>query len=219
MNLLIIGAPGTGKGTMSGLIVDKYHVVHVSTGDMLRDAVANKTEVGLKANEFMQKGELVPDSVIHDIITEWLSNADLSNGFLFDGYPRSRAQAEDLDAILKKLNMKIDHVINLELDEELLKSRITGRRICKNCKEIYHTVTKKPAVEGVCDKCGGELYQRKDDTLESLTTRLDAYHKSTEPVIEFYDKMNLVSSINADQSIDSVFDSIKAVVGGVNDNN
>lgn len=218
MNLLIIGAPGTGKGTMSGLIVEKYHVVHVSTGDMLRDAVANKTEVGLKANEFMQKGELVPDSVIHDIITEWLSNADLSNGFLFDGYPRSKAQAEDLDEILKGLNMKIDHVINLELDEELLKSRITGRRICKNCKEIYHIVTNKPAVEGVCDKCGGELYQRKDDTLESLITRLDAYHKSTEPVIEFYDKMNLVSSINADQSIDGVFDSIKAVVGGVNDN-
>ena len=218
MNLLIIGAPGTGKGTMSGLIVEKYHVVHVSTGDMLRDAVANKTEVGLKANEFMQKGELVPDSVIHDIITEWLSNADLSNGFLFDGYPRSKAQAEDLDEILKGLNMKIDHVINLELDEELLKSRITGRRICKNCKEIYHIVTKKPAVEGICDKCGGELYQRKDDTLESLITRLDAYHKSTEPVIEFYDKMNLVSSINADQSIDGVFDSIKAVVGGVNDN-
>lgn len=212
MNLLIIGAPGTGKGTMSARIVEEYNVCHVSTGDMLRDAVANQTAVGLKANEYMQSGQLVPDSVIHDIISEWLASADLGNGFLFDGYPRTAAQAEDLESILKELGLKIDHVLNLELNEELLKKRITGRRICKNCKEIYHIETKKPKVEGVCDKCGSELIQRKDDTLESLVTRLESYHKSTEPVIDFYDRMGIVSSIDADQSFDGVFESIKSVL-------
>ena len=213
MNLLIIGAPGTGKGTMSTLIVDEYKVVHVSTGDMLREAVAQKTAVGLKANEYMVKGQLVPDSIIHDIISERLSQDDIKQGFLFDGYPRTYEQAVDLDVILKELHMDIDCVINLNLDEEVLKKRITGRRVCNKCKEIYHVESKPSKVEGICDKCGGELIQRKDDTLESLSTRLEAYHASTQPVIEYYQKMDLVKEVNADQKPAEVFADIKAILG------
>ena len=183
-------AQGTGKGTMSALIKENYDVVHVSTGDMLREAVAEKTEVGLKAAEYMNKGALVPDEVIHDIILERLSKDDIKKGFLFDGYPRTLEQAIDLDKILETLNMKIDHVLNLEVDEEILDERITGRRICTKCKEIYHIKNKPPKVEGICDVCGGELMQRKDDTLEALSARLEAYYSSTKPVIDHYESLD-----------------------------
>ena len=213
MNLLIMGAPGTGKGTMSALIKDEYHVVHVSTGDMLREAIADKTEIGLKAQEYMAKGALVPDEIIHGIIYERLQKDDMKNGFLFDGYPRTIEQAIDLDNILNSLGMKIDAVINLGVDDEVLKERIVGRRTCSKCKEIYHVKTKPSKVEGVCDICGGELTQRKDDTLEALTTRLEAYYASTKPVIGYYEKMGLVSNINADQSREDVFKDIKSILG------
>ena len=183
-----MGAPGTGKGTMSALIKDSYDVVHVSTGDMLRQAVAEKTAVGLKAQEYMNKGALVPDEIIHDIILERLAKDDIRKGFLFDGYPRTLEQAVDLDKILDTLDMKIDRVINLEVGDEILKDRITGRRTCKDCKEIYHIRNKAPKVEGICDVCGGELVQRKDDTLEALSTRLETYYASTRPVIEYYER-------------------------------
>ena len=213
MNILIMGAPGTGKGTMSALIKEHYDVVHVSTGDMLRQAVAEKTEVGLKAQEYMNKGALVPDEIIHDIILERLAKDDIKKGFLFDGYPRTLEQAVDLDRILETLNMKIDHVINLEVDDEILKDRITGRRTCKNCKEIYHIRNKAPKVEGICDVCGGELIQRKDDTLEALSTRLEAYYASTKPVIEYYEKTGLVSSIDGSKPADKVFEDIRSLLG------
>ena len=212
MNLLIMGAPGTGKGTMSNILVEKYGLVHVSTGDMLREAVANKTPVGLKAEEYMNKGALVPDEIIHDIILERLSKDDIKQGFLFDGYPRTLAQAEDLQTILDELNMPIDSVINLNVDDEIIKGRITGRRICKSCGAIYHTANKPSKVEGVCDECGGELYQRKDDTLESLSTRLEAYHSSTKPVIEYYEKMGLVNNIDASKGVNDVFEQIKSIL-------
>ena len=213
MNLLIMGAPGTGKGTMSALIKDEYHVVHVSTGDMLREAVNEKTAVGLKAQEYMGKGSLVPDEIIHEIIFERLQKDDMKNGFLFDGYPRTNEQAVDLDEILKSLNMKIDKVINLNVDDEVLKERIVGRRTCSKCKEIYHIKNKPSKVEGICDVCGGELIQRKDDTLEALSNRLDSYYASTKPVIEYYEKMGLVSNINSDQLPEKVFEDIKSVLG------
>jgi len=213
MNLLIMGAPGTGKGTMSKLIVDEFGVKHVSTGDMLRSAVSEGTEVGLKAQEYMSKGALVPDEIIHDIIVEYLGKADLGEGFLFDGYPRTYAQAVDLDNILKELDLKIDLVINLNVDEDVLAERITTRRICKKCGEIYNIRNKNPKVEGVCDVCGGQVYQRKDDTLESLQTRLSEYHKNTEPVIEYYENAGLVRQINGEQgSADKVFEEVKAVI-------
>ncbi|MBR0462103.1 MAG: adenylate kinase [Erysipelotrichaceae bacterium] len=213
MNILIMGAPGTGKGTMSALIKEHYDVVHVSTGDMLRQAVAEKTEVGLKAQEYMNKGALVPDEVIHDIILERLAKDDIKKGFLFDGYPRTLEQAIDLDKILESLNMKIDHIIDLKVDDEILKDRITGRRTCKDCKEIYHIKNKPSKVEGVCDVCGGELIQRKDDTLEALSTRLEAYYASTKPVIEYYEKTGLVKTIDASKKAEEVFEDIKSVLG------
>ena len=186
MNLLIIGAPGAGKGTMSELILDKFNLVHVSTGDMLRAAVKNGTPVGLKAQEYMNRGELVPDEVIHDIIVERLSQDDIEQGFLFDGYPRTKNQAVDLDEILKSLNKKIDCVINLNIEDEVLVKRITGRRLCPECGEIYNIYLKPSKKDGICDKCGSELIQRKDDNLESLKVRLSEYHKNTQPVIEYY---------------------------------
>ncbi|MCR5096846.1 MAG: adenylate kinase [Erysipelotrichaceae bacterium] len=215
MNLLIIGAPGAGKGTMSDLILKNFPLVHVSTGDMLRAAVKNGTEVGLKAQEYMNKGELVPDEVIHDIIVERLSQDDIDNGFLFDGYPRTGAQAEDLDVILKQIGKKIDCVINLQIaDEELIK-RITGRRLCPNCGEIYNIYFFAPEKEGVCNKCGGELIQRKDDNLESLQVRLAEYHKNTQPVIEYYEAMDLVRHVDASRGIDEVFDDVKSILEGL----
>lgn len=208
-----MGAPGTGKGTMSALIKDSYDVVHVSTGDMLRQAVAEKTAVGLKAQEYMNKGALVPDEIIHDIILERLAKDDIRKGFLFDGYPRTLEQAVDLDKILDTLDMKIDRVINLEVGDEILKDRITGRRTCKDCKEIYHIRNKAPKVEGICDVCGGELVQRKDDTLEALSTRLETYYASTRPVIEYYERKGLVSTIDAAKAADRVFEDIRSVLG------
>jgi adenylate kinase len=215
MNLLIIGAPGAGKGTMSELILEKYHLVHVSTGDMLRAAVKAGTPVGLKAQEYMNKGALVPDEVIHDIIVERLSQDDMEAGFLFDGYPRTGNQAEDLDSILKQIGKKIDCVINLNIaDEELIK-RITGRRLCPTCGEIYNIYFKPTQKEGICDKCGAELIQRKDDNLESLEVRLSEYHKNTQPVIEYYEKAGIVRHVDASKGVDEVFADIKAALEGL----
>ena len=215
MNLLIIGAPGAGKGTMSELILEKYHLVHVSTGDMLRAAVKAGTPVGLKVQEYMNKGALVPDEVIHDIITERLSQDDMEAGFLFDGYPRTENQAIDLDSILKEIGKKIDCVINLNIaDEELIK-RITGRRLCPVCGEIYNIYFKPTAKEGICDKCGAELTQRKDDNLESLEVRLSEYHKNTQPVIEYYEKEGIVRHVDASNSVDKVFADIVTSLEGL----
>ena len=214
MNILIMGAPGTGKGTMSQLIKEHYDVVHVSTGDMLRQAVENKTALGLKVQEYMSAGALVPDEVIHNIILERLAKDDIKKGFLFDGYPRTVKQAIDLDEILGKLNMNIDFIINLDVDVEILKERITGRRTCRNCKEIYHIKNMPPKVEGTCDLCGGELITREDDTLEALMNRLDEYYASTKPVIDYYEKTGLVHNIDGGRDANEVFEDIKAILGG-----
>ena len=215
MNLLIIGAPGAGKGTMSDLLINTYHLVHVSTGDMLRAAVKAGTPVGLKAQEYMNKGALVPDEVIHDIIVERLSQDDIKAGFLFDGYPRTIAQAQDLDLILKEIGLKIDAVINLNIEDDELIKRITGRRLCPTCGEIFNIYYKAPANEGVCDKCGAELITRKDDNLESLTVRLQEYHKNTQPVIEYYEKAGLVANVDAKQGVDEVFGDIRKLLEGL----
>ncbi len=215
MNLLIIGAPGAGKGTMSDLIINTYHLVHVSTGGMLRAAVKAGTPVGLKAQEYMNKGALVPDEVIHDIIVERLSADDMEAGFLFDGYPRTVNQAQDLDSILKEVGKKIDCVINMNIEDEELVKRITGRRLCPVCGEIFNIYYKAPEKEGICDKCGAKLIQRKDDNLESLTVRLQEYHKNTQPVIEYYEESGLVKHVDATKSVEGVFDEIRSVLKGL----
>ena len=215
MNLLIIGAPGAGKGTMSERIMDDYHLIHVSTGDMLRAAVKNETAVGLKAQEYMNRGELVPDEIIHDIIVERFSQDDMEAGFLFDGYPRTYAQAVDLDEILKQLGKKLDCVINLNIEDQELIERITGRRLCPACGEIYNIFTKPSKVEGVCDRCGESLIQRKDDNLESLQVRLSEYHKNTQPVIEYYQELGIVKDVDASQDKEDVYSDIRDILEGL----
>lgn len=213
MNLLIMGAPGVGKGTMSQFIVDYLKVIHVSTGDMLRSAIAEKSPVGLKAQEYMANGNLVPDEIIHDIIVERLSKDDIKQGFLFDGYPRTLEQAKDLTTILSELNMKIDAVINLDVADEVVVKRITGRRICPKCGNIHNIYFKAPKVEGICDECGAELTTRADDNEESLRVRLEAYHRQTQPVIDYYKQDGNVKDIDADKIPAEVFESIKAALG------
>lgn len=215
MNLLIIGAPGVGKGTMSRFLVANYSLVHVSTGDMLRQAIADQTPVGKLAATYMDKGELVPDEVIHNIIVERLSKDDIKQGFLFDGYPRTVAQAIDLTNILNELNMKIDAVINLQVEDEVVIKRITGRRICNKCGSIYNIYYGAPKLENICDNCGETLTIRKDDNLESLQIRLSEFHKNTAPVIDYYEQRNLVSNVNADQKREEEFEDIKKILEGL----
>ena len=213
MNILIMGGPGAGKGTMSAKIVEKYNVCHISTGDIFRSEIGNQTELGMMAKSYMDKGLLVPDEVTNQMVKSYLENLeDKKNGFLLDGYPRTIDQAKAFDALSEGSDLAIDTVIAMELDFSVLSGRITGRRLCRNCGDIYHMVTKPPKQEGVCDNCGGELYQRKDDTEESLKVRLYEYSRQTEPVLDFYEKKGLVKHINADQPIEKVWQDVQAAL-------
>jgi len=209
MNVLIMGPAGSGKGTMSDIIIDEFPITHISTGDMLRAAIKSGTKVGNEAKKFMDEGKLVPDSVILKMVEERLSEDDCKNGFLFDGFPRTLVQAKAFDAMLLKNNKKVDVVINLTVDFDALSSRITGRRLCKNCGAIYHIVNQPPLTEGICNVCGSELYQRSDDTIEQLTVRLDEHNKLTKPVLAYYENQNIVKNINASQPIDEVYADVK----------
>ena len=213
MNILIMGGPGAGKGTMSAKIVEKYNVCHISTGDIFRSEIGNQTELGMMAKSYMDKGLLVPDEVTNQMVKRYLENLeDKKKGFLLDGYQRTIDQSKAFDALSEGSDLAIDTVIAMELDFSVLSGRITGRRLCRNCGEIYHMVTKPPKQEGVCDNCGGELYQRKDDTEESLKVRLDEYSRQTEPVLDFYEKKGLVKHINADQPIEKVWQDVQAAL-------
>ena len=206
------GGPGAGKGTMSAKIVEKYHVNHISTGNIFRSEIKNQTELGLKAKSYTEKGLLVPDEVTNPMVKSFLEKLDNKNGYLLDGYPRTLDQAKVFDELTAGSDLAVEKVIALELDFEVLKERITGRRICKNCEEIYHVTNHPSKVEGVCDKCGGELYQRKDDTVESLQVRLGEYSESTEPVLAYYEAKGLLTRVNADQPIESVWQDVMAAL-------
>lgn len=204
-----MGPAGAGKGTMSDLILKEYDIPHISTGDMLRDNVRNNTELGNLAKSYMDAGNLVPDDVIIAMVEKRLQEDDCQKGYLLDGFPRTLVQAEAFEKIENKIGKPVECVIALEVGFDTLVERIPGRRICPKCGAIYHIHNKPSKVEGICDVCGSELTQRKDDTVEQLTVRMDGYEKSTKPVIDFYDKRGIVSYIDASQETAAVFEKVK----------
>ena len=206
-----MGPAGSGKGTQSEKIVEKYGVVHLSTGDMFRAAISNETETGLKAKEYINAGKLVPDKITINLVKERLLESDIKEkGFLLDGFPRTVEQGIALKQLLEEISMPLDIIIDLDVDEEILAKRITGRRMCKKCGAIYHIENKPPKVEGICDLDGGELYQRSDDTRESLKVRLEEYHKLTAPVRDYFEGKAKIVDINATQSVEEVFEDVDA---------
>ena len=213
-NIVIFGAPGAGKGTQAEKIIENYQIPHISTGDMFRKAIKDQTELGMEAKRYMDQGALVPDHVTIGIVKDRLSESDCKSGFLLDGFPRTVDQAKALDEILTSLDSKIDYVINIDVDLDILKERLTGRRICRSCGATYHMVFNPPAVAGTCDKCGGELYQRKDDNEETVGNRLDVYVSQTKPLLDYYSLAGNLVNINGQQSIDLVFAEIQDVLGG-----
>jgi adenylate kinase len=208
-----MGLPGAGKGTQAERIVEQYGIPHISTGDMFRAAMKEGTELGLQAKSFMDKGELVPDEVTIGIVRERLSKDDCQKGFLLDGFPRTVPQADALENLLVDLNKKIDFVINITVDKDLLMARLTGRRICKECGSTYHLVFNPPKEEGVCDRCGGELYQRADDNEETVHNRLEVNIKQQEPLLNFYEAKGYLRTIDGQQDINKVFADIKHLLG------
>ena len=212
MNILIMGPAGSGKGTMSDYIVKEFNIPHISTGDMLRENVKNQTPLGIQAKVLMDQGKLVPDDVVNAMVKERLLQDDCKNGFLMDGFPRTLNQAQALEEICATIGKPIDKVINLEVDFDALATRITGRRVCKNCKATYHITFNKPKVEGICDVCGSPLVQRSDDTIEQLKVRLQEHEKNTKPALEFYGAKGLVQDIDASAQMETVWASIKSAL-------
>ena len=208
MNLILLGAPGAGKGTQAEILVEKLGIPAISTGNMLREAIANGTPVGLQAKHYMDNGLLVPDEVILGIVAERVAQPDCAKGFILDGVPRTLAQAEALEA----KNVRIDHVVSIEIDDSVIEGRMTGRRVCSKCGASYHIVANPPKSEGVCDSCGSELIIRKDDAPETVRRRLDVYHAETEVLKEFYQKLGKLRIVEGNQPIeDANRDILKAI--------
>jgi len=207
-NIILMGPPGAGKGTLAKQLKEELHLVHISTGDMFRDAIKAQTELGILAQSYINRGDLVPDDVTIGLVKERLSQPDCANGFLLDGFPRTLPQAEALSEMTKEISREIDVVINLECDNKELIRRISGRRVCRNCGAPYHIVTLLPKVEGVCDLCGGELYQRKDDNEEALKVRLEHYVQDTKPLLDYYAKKGLLESFDSLVGKEQLFDEV-----------
>lgn len=204
MRAILLGPPGAGKGTQAETIVNEFKIPHVSTGDMFRKNIKEETELGKRVKEFLDKGALVPDELTIEIVKDRLLQDDCKNGFLLDGFPRTIEQANALDKVLGDMGQKLDSVVNIQVDSKLLVDRAVGRRICKDCGQTYHIIYNKPKKEGICDKCGGELYQRKDDTEETVANRINVYQEQTKPLIEYYTKKGIILNINGEQPIDKV---------------
>ncbi len=213
MRIVLLGAPGAGKGTIAKLLSNFDGSVQISTGDILRNAVKAKTKLGVEAQGFMERGELVPDKLIMDIMEARLQEPDCAKGYLLDGFPRTIPQAEELKKLLTKLNMKLDAVINIDVPKEVILDRLTTRRTCSNpdCQEIYNIKSKPPTLDGKCLKCGSPAVQRADETVEAITKRLETYNEKTAPLIDFYAKEGLLKTI-ASLSSDEIVSQIKAAV-------
>lgn len=210
MLVVLMGPPGAGKGTQAERITKEFNLLHVSTGDILRNAVKEETALGLEAKEYMNRGALVPDEIVIGMIRERLAKPDCASGVLLDGFPRTVDQAEALEQVLNDLRLKIDAVINVDVDADELLNRLTGRRVCRNCASTYHIKFNPPRVRNICDHCSGELYQRSDDTVETVKERLDVYSKQTLPLIEFYQRKNLYYAVDGARAIDEVFADLSA---------
>ena len=209
MNLILLGAPGAGKGTQAELLIEKLGIPGISTGNMLREAIANGTELGKKVKSYMDGGLLVPDELIMGIVAERTAQPDCANGFILDGVPRTLAQAEALDAA----GGVLDHVVSIEIDDSVIEGRMTGRRVCGKCGASYHVVANPPKIEGVCDSCGGELIIRKDDAPETVRKRLDVYHAQTEVLMDYYGKQGKIRHIEGNQSIEGANEDILVAIG------
>ncbi|OGS46649.1 MAG: adenylate kinase [Elusimicrobia bacterium RIFOXYD2_FULL_34_15] len=212
MNLIIFGAPGAGKGTQGEFVSKSKSIPAISTGDMFREAVASKSELGKKVSSIMSKGALVPDSIVLKLVEERLRKDDCKSGFLLDGFPRTLPQAKGLEEILARSNKKIDKVISLEVSEESIIKRLSSRRICKNCGRKYNLETLPPKKEGICDNCGGELFQREDDTASTIKHRLSVYFIETQPLIEYYKNQNILQTVNGNKSVPEISAEIAALL-------
>ncbi|MGQ9570659.1 MAG: adenylate kinase [Thermodesulfovibrionales bacterium] len=211
MRLVFLGAPGAGKGTQAKKLVEKYGIPQISTGDILRAAVAAGTTLGKEAKSYMDKGELVPDSVVIGLVKERIAQDDCKKGYILDGFPRNTAQAEALDKVLAEMEAPLDAAVNVDVDRDILMKRLTGRRTCKNCQQMYNIYFSPPKKEGICDKCGGELFHRDDDKEETIRKRLEVYEAQTKPLIDYYSKKGILKSVSGTGSIEEIFNSICAI--------
>jgi len=211
--LVLLGPPGAGKGTQAVRIVKEYQIPHISTGDIFRMNIKEGTALGKKAKEYMDKGELVPDSLVVDLVKDRLEADDCKNGFLLDGFPRTVFQAEQLDAYLKEKGQELTKVVDIFADEDVLFERMIGRRVCKNCGATYHIKNMPTKKEGICDNCGGEVYQRADDTEDTVRNRFEVYEKQTKPLVEYYEKAGNIAHIDGTIGLENVFASIVRIIG------
>ncbi|WP_300341722.1 MULTISPECIES: adenylate kinase [unclassified Fusobacterium] len=213
MNIMLFGAPGAGKGTQAKFLIEKYGIPQISTGDILRAAIKEGTAMGLEAKKFMDEGKLVPDSTIIGIIKDRLSQEDCKKGFILDGFPRTLAQAEALEVLMKEMGIALDKVISLNVPDELIVGRVTGRKVCPACGASFHVEFNPSKVAGKCDYCGGELITRKDDNAETVTKRLGEYHSQTAPLFDFYQSRNLLVEIDGTKEVDAITKEIFAILG------
>ena len=213
MKIIMLGAPGAGKGTQAKKIADKYQVPHISTGDIFRANIKNGTELGKKAKTFMDQGLLVPDELVVDLVVDRVAQDDCENGYVLDGFPRTIPQAESLDAALAKMGQKVDYAIDVDVPDENIINRMSGRRACLSCGATYHIVYNPPKKEGICDVCGQQLVLRDDDKPETVKKRLDVYHDQTQPLIEYYKKAGVLAEVDGTLDMEEVFQAIVRILG------
>ncbi len=213
MKIIMLGAPGVGKGTQAQMICDKYNIPHISTGDLFRSNIKNGTELGKKAKEYMDKGQLVPDELTVELLLDRVANEDCKDGYVLDGFPRTIPQADVLDKELTKLSDKIDFAIDVEVPDENIVRRMSGRRACLKCGATYHIEHIPPKQEGICDRCGSELVQRDDDKPETVQNRLSVYHEQTQPLIEYYNSKNILKTVDGTKDMNDVFEDIVKILG------
>jgi adenylate kinase len=214
MNIVLLGAPGAGKGTQAARMVERYGIPHISTGDIFRAAVKAGTPMGVEAKRYMDDGKLVPDEVVIGIVAEALATPELADGFMLDGFPRTVVQADALDKVLAESGRALDAVVLIDVPRDLLLERLTARRQCRGCQRIYNVLWDAPTVEGVCDTCGGEVYQREDDNVETVSSRLDVYENQTQPLIDYYSARGVLKPVDGTKTPDEVFSAVVAVLGG-----